>query len=327
MKYKKIALLFPGQGSQYVGMGKEFYEHFPFVKEIYDEASEILGYDLTDLCFKEHKLARFIHHGLDLNKTVYTQPAVFITSYAAYRVFEERCKEEGIDPSIFILAGHSLGEYTALTVAGVMDYRDTLRVVVKRAEFMTEAGRSYPESGLMAVVSKRNDIDYQRLCELCKEYSLYISLNNTKRQVVVGGPKKKMDELSKRLKKLGEIGRILKVEGPFHTPIMRPAAAKLKKELEGEDMKIALRPIMANVAAEAIVDPKHIREELYSQLYHVVNWRGGIERVIENGCDLFIEIGPKKVLSNMMKDIDSSIPVLNVEDMESLERTLNTLKQ
>lgn len=325
MKYKKITLVFPGQGSQYIGMGKEFYKAYEFVQDIYDEASQVLGYDIADVCFKEHKLGKIMHRAANINKTIYTQPTVLTTSYACYKVFEKRCREADIDLDVFLLAGHSLGEYTALLVAGAMDFKSTLSLVHKRAIYMTESGRAYPGAGLMAIVDRGKEIDYEKLCALCKDFGVYITLNNTKSQVVVGGSKKKLDELSKELKKDGKLGRMLKVEGPFHTPIMRPAADKFNKELENVAMLIATKPVLANVSTEAIVDPAHIKKELYEQIFNIVNWRGSIEKIIDNGGDLFIEIGPRKVLSNMMKEIDSSIPVLNIEDEESLQNTIQTL--
>jgi len=326
MGYKNIMLVFPGQGSQYVGMGREFYDEFDFVREIFDEAGEVLGYDIAALCFKRHKFGAIMHMGADLNKTIYTQPAVMTVSYACYKVLEHRCGEEGIPLNPYLLAGHSLGEYTGILVSGAMDLRSTLELVQKRATYMTESGRAYPNAGLMAIVDKGDELDYSRICSMCKDFGVYVTLNNTKNQIVVGGAKRRLVDLSKELKNEGKVSKHLKVEGPFHTPIMKPAADKFRKKLMAYPMRIASKPIMANVSAEAIVDPNHIRAELYEQIYKVVNWRGSIEKAMENGGDLFLEVGPKKVLSNMIKDINDTIPRLNVEDMASLETTIETLK-
>ena len=147
MKYKKITLIFPGQGSQYIGMGKDFYDRFAFVRELYDQASQVLGYSLPEICFKKHKLGKFMHKA-DLNKTIYTQPTIFVTSYACFRVFESVCKEKNIDLDIAFLAGHSLGEYTGVLASGAIDFLTCLELVRKRATYMTELGRGYPGAGL-----------------------------------------------------------------------------------------------------------------------------------------------------------------------------------
>jgi [acyl-carrier-protein] S-malonyltransferase len=324
MKTRRITLIFPGQGSQYVGMGKELFDRFKLVREIYDEATQVLGYDISELCFKKHTFGKFMHKA-DLNRTIYTQPAVLTMSYACYRVLEETCKECNVDLNTSLLAGHSLGEYTALLVSGAMDFKTTLSLVQKRATFMTEWGKAYPGAGLMAIVDKGRELDYDRICALCKDFGVYVTLNNTRSQVVVGGSKRRLAEMGKELKREGKRSTMLKVEGPFHTPIMKPAADKFKKELDKSEIHIASKPVMANVTTEAIVDPNHIRKELHEQIFKIVNWRGGIERIAHNRETLFIEVGPKKVLSNMINDIDPSIPRLNIEDVESLEKTVKEL--
>jgi len=324
MTRKKTILIFPGQGSQYVGMGKELYDGFQLVRDIFDEAGEILGYDISELCFKKHTFGMFMHK-FDLNKTIYTQPAILTMSYACYRVLYETCKERDVDLNISLLAGHSLGEYTALLVGDALDFKTALSLVQKRADLMTEWGKSYPGAGLMAVVNKGKEIDNDKMCAICKDFGVYITLNNTKSQIVVGGSKKRLAEMAAELKKDGLRSTTLKVEGPFHTPIMKPAADKFRKALEKCDIEIASKPIIANVTTEAIVDPIHIRQELYKQIFNVVNWRGIIERVISKPDNLFIEVGPKQVLSNMIKDIDPSVQRINMEDAESLERTIGKI--
>ena len=324
MKTRRITLIFPGQGSQYVGMGKELYDRFKLVRQIYDEATQVLGYDISELCFKRHTFGKFMHKA-DLNRTIYTQPAVLTMSYACYRVLEETCKECNVDLNASLLAGHSLGEYTALLISGAMDFKTTLSLVQKRATFMTEWGKAYPGAGLMAIVDRGRELDYDRICALCKDFGVYVTLNNTRSQVVVGGSKRRLAEMGKELKKEGKRSTMLKVEGPFHTPIMKPAADKFKKELDKSEIHIASKPVMANVTTEAIVDPNHIRKELHEQIFKIVNWRGGIEKIAHNRETLFIEVGPKKVLSNMINDIDPSIPRLNIEDVESLEKTVKEL--
>jgi len=325
MKYKKITLLFPGQGSQYVGMGKEFYEHFEVAREIFSQANEVLGYDMAEKCFKKPTIGRKMMHWTDLDKTVYTQPAVLITSYACYRVFQEKCMERHINFDFSLLAGHSLGEYTALLVSGAMDFPTCLDLVNKRATYITEFGETYPHAGLMAIVDRNNHLDYDRIDQLCRDFAVYITLINTRNQIVVGGFKKNLSELSKKLRKDGTVASNLRVEGPFHTPFMKPAADKFKQELDRTWFYIASRPVISNVSTEAIADPDQIRRELHQQIFTHVDWRNSMEKAIGNKTDLFIEIGPKTILSKMVKNIDGNVPRLNVENLESLEKTLAEL--
>jgi [acyl-carrier-protein] S-malonyltransferase len=179
----------------------------------------------------------------------------------------------------------------------------------------------------MAVVNKGKAIDNGKICSMCKDLGVFITLNNTPRQMVVGGSKKRLAEMGDQLKKEGLLSTMLKVEGPFHTPIMKPAADKFKQHLERCEIEIASKPVLANVTTEAIVDPLHIRQELYNQIFNIVNWRGTIERLIRRPDNLFIELGPKQVLSNMIKDIDPSASRINMEDIDSLERTVGRLAQ
>ena len=325
MKYKKIALVFPGQGSQYVGMGKDLHDRFKLVRDIYDEASSVVGYDMADKCFKKPMIGSKLMHRADLDKTKYTQPAVFVTGYACYKIFEEMCREVTVPCSPAFLAGHSLGEYTALAVARAMDFGTCMDLVQKRANFITEFSDAYPDAGLMAIVNRGKELEFRMIEDLVKEAQAYVTLINTKSQIVVGGFKKNLEELGRKLKKEGLIPTVLRVEGPFHSPLMKPAADRFKRELNASEITIAQLPVIANVTTEAIVDPAHIRKELYEQIFTCVNWRRSIEKMVENGADLFIEVGPKKVLTNMIKDIGSPVPTTNVEDIESLERTIRDL--
>ena len=325
MKYKKIALVFPGQGSQYVGMGKELHDRFKLVRDIYDEASSVVGYDMAEKCFRKPMIGSKLMHRADLDKTKYTQPAVFVTGYACYKIFEEMCKEVAVHCSPAFLAGHSLGEYTALAVAKAMEFRTCMDLVQKRANFITEFSDAYPDAGLMAIVNRGKELEFRMIEELVKEAQVYVTLINTKSQIVVGGFKKNLEELGRKLKKEGLIPTVLRVEGPFHSPLMKPAADRFKKEVNTSKITIGERPVIANVTTEAIVDPGHIRKELYEQIFTCVNWRRSVEKMVENEADLFIEIGPKKVLTNMIKDIGSPVPTMNVEDVESLERAVKEL--
>jgi [acyl-carrier-protein] S-malonyltransferase len=325
MKYKKIAVIFPGQGSQYVGMGKELYDRFKLVRDVFDEASSVVGYDMGDKCFKKPLIGSKLVYKADLDKTKYTQPAVFTTGYACYKIFEEMCCEVDVRCNVSFLAGHSLGEYTALAAAKAMDFRTCLSLVQKRANLITEFSDAYPDAGLMAIVNRGKELEFGLIEDLVKEVQVYVTLVNTRSQIVVGGFKKNLEELGRRLKKEGLIPTVLRVEGPFHSPLMKPAADRFKKDLSASHIHIGERPVIANVTSEAIVDPTHIRKELYEQIFTCVNWRRSVEKMVENGADLFIEVGPKKVLSNMIKDTGTSVSTMNVEDMDSLEKTVRDL--
>ncbi|MBN1847547.1 MAG: ACP S-malonyltransferase [Deltaproteobacteria bacterium] len=326
MKYNKISFIFPGQGSQYIGMGNEFLEGFDIARDIIDEASRVLGYDVAHLILKKPRFGK-IRHKADLNKTVYTQPAVLITSYLCFKVFETFCKEVKVHLEPAFLAGHSLGEYTALLAAGTMDFKTTLDLVKKRATYITEFSKTYPDAGLMAIVNRGSELDSNRVDSLCGEFQVYKSIINTPKQIVVGGFRKNLTSLAKQLKKENMHGVPLNVEGPFHTPLMQPAADKFKKALDKCNIQIASKPVIANVSSEAIVDPEHIRKELYLQIFSNVDWRRSVEKIVANGGDLFIELGPKTILSKMVKDIAPSAKTLNVENMETLKQTVKELAE
>jgi len=321
---KRVTLLFPGQGSQYEGMGKELHENFPSVRDTYSRASDVLGYDMGELCFRKAN-GNGNANSHDLNKTVYTQPAVFTTGYACYQAFRETCEAAGLDVAVSMVAGHSLGEYTALLVAGAMDFETGLELVQRRATYMTEVGQEAPEAGLMAVVDRNGGLDFHKIWSLCKRFRLHITLNNTRRQIVVGGPKEQLMEMAQAMNGGDTRTTMLNVEGPFHTPIMKPAADRLLSDLKRCRMSIASKPVIANVSTQAIVDPGHIKRELYDQIFQVVDWRHAMEKAVRNGSDLFIEVGPKKVLTHMLKDIDPAVPKANVDTMASLESTIERL--
>ncbi len=333
MKYNKLVLVFPGQGSQYKGMGKALYDAHESVRHIFNQASQILDYDIASVCFREgpiRKGLKMIKLPLGkehLDTTFYAQPAILTTSYACYKALEERCADKNVELNPYLMMGHSFGEYTALIAADAMNFETALNLVQRRAELMTESIQSNPNTGLMAVMPRRGQsLEDTEMKSLCGDFEVYVALINTDNQVVVGGNKRKLEGMSKYLKGQGMRGLIIKgAEGAFHTPLMERVAEKFKKDLDKAEIYVSSRSIIANVTAEAISDPEHIREELRRQIYKEVDWRASVRKAIDSGTELFIEVGPGTKLSDMIGIIEGT-KTLNVENMESLEKTVEMLR-
>ena len=299
-----VAFVFPGQGSQYGGMGKDFYEKFPIAKEVFERANEALGFDLKSLIFEG---------GEELNKTVNTQPAILTVSYAAYRVFKEQFPN--VEPKF--VAGHSLGEYTALLAAGVLEFEDAVRLVRYRAEYMQNA---VPEGkgGMAAIIG----IPPEEVAKLCQEVEGIVEpVNfNSPVQTVVAGEA----EAVKKLVKLARSKRIkaipLKVSVPSHSSLMRNAAEKFKEKLQEVNFKDATIPVVQNYDAKPHTKAEEIRENLYLQLFNPVRWVDSVKFMVSKGVDTFVEIGPKNVLSKLIKQIEESVKTCNLDRVEDLEK-------
>lgn len=302
-----IAFIFPGQGSQYIGMGKELVENFPLAAEIMEKANEILELDLAGLCFNGP--------AEELNLTENTQPAIYTISYMVTRLLNE----EGIYP--LLAAGHSLGEYSALAAAGVFSFEEGLRLVRQRGILMN---RAVPDNqGSMAAIIGLEDKIVQEICQevngICE-----IANYNSPGQIVISGEREAVEAACQLAEDKGARRTVvLKVSGPFHSSLMKRAAEDFANIIGEIEFKKPAFPVVSNVTADFVEEPEEIKGLLIKQICSSVRWVESIKLIQAQGVNTFIEAGPGKVLRGLLRRIDSSLTTYNIDDPETMQDFLN----
>jgi [acyl-carrier-protein] S-malonyltransferase len=305
---KSVAFLFPGQGSQSVGMGKELAARYPLAKQAFDEADAALGYALSVLCFEgpEEKL----------KMTEVTQPAILTVSVAALRVL----REQGVAPGF--VAGHSLGEYSAHVAAGTLDFADAVRIVRNRGRYMQ--GAVPAGQGAMAAVLGLSLEEIEAACREAAQGEVVAPANiNSPGQVVISGHATAVERAAELVKQRGAKRAVmLPVSAPFHCALMQQAQDRLAADLKAATFHPMNVPLVTNVDAEVIDSAEKARNALIRQVTGAVQWEKSMRALIERGVDTFVEVGPGKVLCGLMRQIDRAKTCINVEDPASLEKAL-----
>jgi [acyl-carrier-protein] S-malonyltransferase len=307
-----VVFIFPGQGSQYAGMGRELADAFPAARKVFDEADRALGFSVSELCFSGPEEA--------LKLTENTQPALLAASVAAYHVLEEK----GVCPNY--VAGHSLGEYSALVAAGALKFADAVRLVRKRGQYMQEA---VPRGeGAMAAILGMRPGQVAEICRKVADGKVMPANLNSPEQTVISGDAAAVKSAVEQASAAGAKRAVmLPVSAPFHSELMRPAQERLEKDLRATEFSSLKVPLVTNVDAALITSGAEAREALIRQVTLPVRWEESIRELIEQGATTFVEVGPGRVLSGLLRQIDRSVHSVNVEDVRSLQTALDRLTQ
>lgn len=304
---QRIAFVFPGQGSQAVGMGADLYQNYPAARKVFQEADDTLGFSISNLCFNGPKEK--------LGQTINTQPAIMTASFACLRAIIE----SGLDIEPSFVAGHSVGEYTALTAADALKFSDGLRLVQERARLMHEAGLKSP-GGMVAVIG----LDMASLEEICQETGTQIANVNSPSQVVVSGTNNGLAWMMDLAKARGAKRVIrLDVSAGFHSFLMEPVTDELAEVVNRMDFSHPRVPVIANATAQPVLTAEEAKTRIIQQVCSCVKWQASVEYMISKGVDTFVEIGPGQTLTGLIKRISRDVNVLNVRNAGDLNSVMD----
>jgi len=306
----KVAYVFPGQGAQWVGMGRDLYQNFDSAKAVFDQADEALSFHLSKLCFEGPED--------ELLQTINAQPAIVTVSFACLEASRSMGSGDGLPPAGFV-AGHSLGEYTALAAAGVLDFASTVYLARERGRLMHEAGQVTP-GGMAAVIG----LDEPALAKVCAETGARIANINCPGQIVISGAEDTLTQAMDLAKARGAHRVIrLQVSGAFHTPLMQSAVDGMAEAIAKLSFSHPETPIIGNTTAQPLTTAEQVKEELLRQLCNCVQWQRSVEYMLSDGVSTFIELGPGRVLAGLIKRIDKNVNIINIGDAEAVKNLDN----